>query len=319
MNSVQATNWLAMRKMHDLPADAASSDVVVVDMGGTRIRVGHLQAGTSMDTIETFDSGSLRVDDAVIALACLIQSHVTQYALRPGVVVIGIPGIIDHARDTLEHCNNLPQLEGIGLRRDLARHLGCAVMLEQDIMLQLLGEWRSGSAQHSEAVLGLYFGTGIGAAYLRHGDPFRQGASSLQAGHIPVLGRGKRCMCGNLDCAEAYASGHTLTALAESGDVPVEQLFDRRDHPALHDALDEFILLQAWTIATAVTLLEPDMVLIGGGIPHMAGYPRDELERIVRAHLQHPRPGDTLDIRWAALEAQAVQHGALALIELCTR
>lgn len=319
MSKPPTTQQLAMQRLHDLPVSAALSDIVVVDMGGTRIRVGHLRQGEPMDTIEIFDSHSLRVNDAVSALAHLIQDHATHHALKPGVVVIGIPGILDHANDTLEHCNNVPQLEGVGLRRNLAQYLGCSVLLEQDIMLQLLGEWRSGPAQQCNAVLGLYFGTGIGAAYLRDGNPFRQGASSLQAGHIPVLGRGKRCMCGNLDCVEAYAGGHTLIALANSSGVPIEHVFERRDHSNLHEAIDEIILLQAWTIATAVTLLEPDMILIGGGIPRMAGYPREELERTVRSHLQHPRPADTLDIRFATLDSQAVLHGALALIEYCVR
>jgi len=302
-----------------LPTDAARGDVVVVDIGGTSARLGHLRDGEPDPAIEIASSAALRVGDARAALADLVREHVDRHALAPTVVVMGMPGMLDRERDTFDHCNNIPQLEGSGLRRELTRRIGCPVLLEQDIMLQLLGEHRTGAARGSRAVFAVYFGTGIGAAYLQDGDPFRRGASSLQAGHVPMLARGSRCLCGNRDCVEAHACGHTLTTLAARAGVPVETLFIHRGDSVLDRALDEFIMLHAWTIATAVTLLEPDDVLVGGGIPTMEGYPHATLKLTIREHLQRPRPADTLRISRATLEHRGALYGALALIDLYTR
>ena len=82
-------------------------------------------------------------------------------------------------------------------------------------MLQLLGEWRAGAAKDSPSVFGIYYGTGIGAAYLVGGNPRVNNAAGLQAGHIPIMAQGKQCICGNTDCVEAYACGHTLLELAK--------------------------------------------------------------------------------------------------------
>jgi len=302
-----------------LSTDTARGDVIVVDAGGTNVRLGHLRDGEPARTIETSSSDALRVDDARAALAGLVHAHAERHALAPTVVVMGMPGMLDRERDTFDHCNNIPRLEGTGLRRELTARLGCPVLLEQDIMLQLLGEHRAGAARDSRAVFAVYFGTGIGAAYLQDGDPFRRGASSLQAGHIPMLARGTPCLCGNRDCVEAHACGHTLTALAASAGVPTESLFTRRGDSALDRALDEFVMLHAWTIATAVTLLQPDDVLLGGGIVNMDGYPLDTLKRTIRAHLQRPRPADTLRISRSTLAHHGALHGALALIDRHTR
>lgn len=302
-----------------LPAEAADGDVVVVDAGGTSVRLGHLRDGEPAAEIEVSSSAALRVEDARSALADLVHVHVGRHGLAPAVVVVGVPGLLDRERDTFAHCNNIPQLEGTGLRRELEARLGCPVLLEQDIMLQLLGEHRAGAARGSPAVFAAYFGTGIGAAYLQDGDPFRRGAASLQAGHIPMLARGTPCLCGNRDCVEAHACGHTLAALAARARVPVETLFAHRGDPALDRSLEEFVMLQAWMIATAVTLLEPDDVLVGGGIPSMDAYPHETLERTIRAHLQHPRPADTLRISHASLGHHGALHGALALVDLHTR
>lgn len=302
-----------------LPEDALQREIVVVDIGGTHVRVGHVSAGKPSSTITTTSSVVLQTTDARTKLAELAKAHAEHHGLSPAVVVMGLPGLINQTQDTFDHCNNIPQLEGAGLRHQLSQLLDCAVLVEQDIMLQLLGEHRKGSVRDSPAVLAVYFGTGIGAAYLQDGNPFRRGASSLQAGHIPMLARGTPCLCGNKDCVESHASGHTLQALAVRSGVPVDKLFSHRLNPEIDQALDEFVMLQAWMVATAVTLLEPDDVLIGGGITEMADYPLDTLERIIRDHLQRPIPASTVCISRAALEKLSALYGALALIDLHTR
>lgn len=290
--------------------------VVVADIGGTHIQLGHIIGTDDYSTIHQINSNCLRTNLPVKVLTKLVDDYTNECNITLDALVLGIPGLLDNKRDNISHCNNIPQLEGSGLKQQLSSELGCPVYLEQDIMLQVLGEWRNGAAKNSIAVFGIYFGTGIGTAYLRDGNPFQRGASTLQAGHIPVTNQGKLCPCGNTDCVEAYASGHTLKELASEHNVPIEQLFAVTDNAKLISALDIFVTYQAFLIASVITITEPDCVLIGGGIPTMPGYPHSTLEYTVHKHLQKPFPADTVELRWATHQQTAPLFGALALIDI---
>ena len=294
----------------------STANVVVLDVGGTRLRLGHIRQGMPSDQFFKCSSDCLRVVDAVQAIITLIHEYADRIQLTPDSVVLGLPGILDHAHDRFTDCNNIRQLEGHGLKAALEQAFACPVYLEQDIMLQLLGEQRSGIAKGCQSVFGVYFGTGIGAAYLVDGNPRGRSEADLQAGHIPIMGQGKRCVCGNTDCVEAYACGHTLVEYSARYNCAVEDLFLERDNKNLERDLDRFVLYQAFMIATMVTLFVPDMIVIGGGIPKMAGYPHEQLVANARNHVRKPYPSESVIIDWATLDDQATLHGALALIDL---
>lgn len=297
-----------------------AKDVIVLDNGGTRIRVGHIRDGEFCTEFENYSSLRLCVPDARDELLSIIQTYASEHNLILKAAVLGIPGILDRENDAISHCNNIPQLEGDGLRQFLSDSLGCTVLFEQDIMLQLLGEWQAGAGQRKASVFGVYFGTGIGAAYLLNGNPDNPLVQDIQAGHIPVMAQGRLCKCGNSDCIEAYACGHTLTDLAHRSGCPVEQLFERRLHTKwreiLQDELDVFVRYQAYMLATICTMFTPEIIVIGGGIPTMIGYPRDLLIQKTVSHLQKPYPANSVVFSWATLANEAPLHGALALLEI---
>jgi allose kinase len=283
--------------------------VAVVDIGGTHLRLGWLDQGQLAEESQRYSTDVLRVAEPVEALAQLISGH-----RQPEAVVIGMPAVLDTDFDEVLRCNNLPQLVGIKLKTLLAAALDCPVYVEHDIMLQLLGEMTAGAAQGERFVLGVFMGTGIGAGFVHEGRPFRRSAAGLEIGHIPIRKEGKRCICGNTDCLEAYASGHVLADLAERYAVPVAELF-MQAHPDLQQQLAGFVEDHARAVATAVALLDPELVLLGGGIPQMAGYPHEHFETTLRAHLQSPYPAFQLRLAWASLGQQAAPHGALSIIK----
>jgi len=295
------------------------NDIVVLDIGGTCVLVGHIRNGCISTDFLRLDSSTLRVPEAHKQLQIVIEQYAKRHTLNLHAVVLGMPAMLDRKNDEITHCNNIPQLQGQGLNQFLTTALGCKVLLEQDIMLQVLGEWRAGAVRGQKSVFGVYFGTGIGAAFLQNGNVENELTRDIQAGHIPIMAQGKPCQCGNKDCIEAYACGHTLVELAQQSGIPIEQLFahwhQNNKDTTLFEELNQFILYQAYLLATVCTLFTPDDLLIGGGIPKMAGYPRDELMRKTREHLQKPYPAQNIHFNWASLENQAPMHGALALLE----
>ncbi|PNY79699.1 ROK family protein [Deinococcus koreensis] len=292
------------------------ASLVVADIGGTHLRIGHATRGEAAPETSAARTDVLRVPDPVAALAELLDSHLRRHHLKPDAVVIGLPVSLARDLDLVLSSPNVPQLEGLRLGELVGGRLGRPTLLERDVILHLLGEACAGGGLGFQDVLGVFFGTGVGAAYLEGGRPHRGHPVSVELGHIPVRAEGRRCVCGNTDCLEAYACGHTLRDLAAGAGLPVGEIFLRHaEHPALKGALADFVRDQAYAVATAVNLLGPEVTLIGGGIPDMPGYPRAAFVGVVREHLRRPQPHDSFQQRWASLGWRASLHGAQRVVE----
>jgi allose kinase len=207
----------------------------------------------------------------------------------------------------------VPELDGIALASEMRSRIGVPVELERDVVLQLLGESFAGAVKHEAHVLAVYFGTGIGAAYLGEGAIFRGGGWALEIGHIPMHGLGRTLPGIGPDRAEVYASGRTLEAVAAKHDVDVAHVFKARDsNPILSNELRAIVRDQAYAIASGIALLSPRVILVGGGIVQMEGYPKEDLLAILAEHLPLPQEISPLDLRWARLSWEAAIWGALS-------
>lgn len=294
--------------------------ILVADIGGTKIGLGHVDQAlpdpighAPMTQVST---DVLRVEDAVEAMAGLLEHYAAQNQLMPKAAVLGIPASPDRDMDKILSSPNIPQIENVYFATEVTRRVGYPVLLERDIALLLLGEYLAGAAKGSSSALGVFFGTGVGAAMLFDGHPYRGHSVGLEIGHIPIRGEGRVCVCGNIDCLEAYACGHTLTALAGQYRIPVADLFSKRStNPSLDRALFEFVRDEAYAVATAINILDPEVVVVGGGVPFMADYPQAAFMQTVHDHLRRPYPQEAVQLRWAELGSGAVLPGALAVLE----
>jgi allose kinase len=285
---------------------------IVVEIGGTSVKIGFAEGARPHGFTRTSPTAGIRVADPIAALAALIGSASAEAGLSPGRVVATVPGFIDLDRDRVLAAANVPELNGRRLATELSAALGLDVVLERDVVLQLLGECRNGVAVGETHVLAVYFGTGIGAAYLADGSIFRGGGWAMELGHAPVHGQGRSLPGLRADSLEVYASGRTLSALAQAHGLPVGSLFSAAG-PDLRAALDALVRDQAFAVATAIALLSPRVVVIGGGVVDMVDYPRNALAAAIAAHLPLPQSIRPLDLRWATLGWQAAIWGAIAL------
>ena len=136
----------------------------------------------------------------------------------------------------------------------------------------------------------------------------------MQLGHVPLRGEGRIGTGGAIDCVEAYASGAVLQALAVDNNLPVATLFSERSAGKLEGVLRTFVHDQALTIALAMTLTDPEIVVIGGGVTDMAGYPFDDLVRQTNNCLSPVLGKDVRPIVRATLGPAAASWGALRLV-----
>lgn len=282
--------------------------LLVVDIGGTFIRVGAIDEGSQAPVLEIqrYFTAALDGPDATMELVNLLGSYMGHHRLKPSACVLGVPASFDGAMDEIIRCHNIPAFEGVKLKSELERHLGLPVYLERDTMLSLLGEASRLDLTGGPTSLGVFFGTGIGGDVLLHNRPYRVPYAGFELGHIPLAVDGAPCVCGNRGCAEAYANGHLISEIAVSHDIGYEDVFTHwQDGSDLAGCLQRIVEVQALVVASAITLFNPTWVIIGGGIVAMRGYPRDYFSCLVTSLLRDPYPARTARLVYASLGQDA--------------
>ncbi len=289
---------------------------VVIDLGGTHLRVSHLDASGPRPAGRTLLTEGLRQTEPVGFLIGVVQEYVGAENLDLAGVVIGVPFTPDKALNTAVSSPNIRNLEGAPLGTGMAARLGCPVVLERDINLLLMGEWAAGAVQGVGSIFGMFVGTGIGGCYLERGLPFRGSTgAALELGHIPIRAEGRVCVCGNTDCAEAYACGGVLNRIAFEAGISVGEIFTQGlERPGLRDTLLTFADDLARTLATGVNLFHPEVALIGGGVVTMPGFPRERFEATFSKHLRRPVPSATVELRSVGLGSRASLYGAQVIL-----
>jgi predicted NBD/HSP70 family sugar kinase len=291
-------------------AEAAEHPVLVIDIGGTGVKFGFSIDGKPHPFAQIFATQTLRDGDPVAGIAAMIDTVVTRAGIQPRFIVATVPGFIDTDGDHVLFAGNIPGLNGRALASELSRLAGRPVLLERDAVLSLAGETVAGVAQGGDHVLGVFFGTGIGAAYLHNGRPFRGGGWALEIGFIPFRGDGRVLPGMRTDCLEAYCSGRVLQDIAIRHGEAVGNVFVAAQcNLSLADELATFVRYQAFAVAAAVAMVSPRTIVLGGGVLSMDFYPRDRLSVLICDHAPIAETGRAMDLRWAQLGWTSVLHG----------
>jgi glucokinase len=269
--------------------------IVGVDLGGTTIVVGTLteDGRTIYGQLSEHTPVELGPDGVADRMVAMIHRSIdlTRRALGSGAVEIagvgvGAPGPLDTERGIVIVAPNLGWRD-MPLRDRIGAATGLDATLDNDANCATLGEWWRGAAAGGRVVAGFTIGTGIGGGIVFDGQVFH-GASDVAAefGHMTIDLTGRRCKCGNYGCLEAYASGTAIAARTieelEAGtasSIPslvqgdlagvtaqtVYQAAQDGDALALEIVRDTARFLGAG-IANIVNILNPDVVVITGGV-----------------------------------------------------
>ncbi len=215
-------------------------------------------------------------------------------------IVLGFPGIVNVATASVVSTNaKFDDARGLDLRAWAKERFALPFLLENDARLAAMGEQFSGAGRGADDLVLVMLGTGIGAAVLHSGRPFRGKASQagVLGGHIPVVLNGRRCTCGNLGCAEAEASTWALQGICSNwpgfhesllgGESAIDfaRLFaasDRGDRVA-SEVLARCIAVWSALSVALIHAFTPEMLLFGGSVmareadilPRIRNYVRD--------------------------------------------
>lgn len=270
-----------------------------MDIGGTHIRTGAVARDGGLSYFESIPQKEvLSRTDAVEGLAGYLKAYVRRHGLdsRVAALGVGLPATLSKDQGTVLSAPNLMGLDGIPLRDALSTRLGLAVFPLKDVSALFAFDRNVLPVQNAEVTLACYIGTGIGNVICLNGKVFQgENGSAGELGHIPVWGFAEPCGCGNSGCAEVFCGGRYLAALRAKAfpDTPMEALFERHaGHPLLQDYIERLSL----PIAAEVNILDPGMLILGGGVVSMAGFPTKALEGAIRRHARKPFPERTLRV-----------------------
>jgi allose kinase len=288
--------------------------ILVVDIGGTSLKFGFSVEGKPLDDIRLFPSTLLRQGDCIDTLAAFTREVIEGAGLVPEVIVSTVPGFIDRDHDRVLFAANLPALNDRRLASEWSQAVGVPVLLERDSILMLMGEQVAGAARGAGSVLGVFFGTGVGAAYLENNRPFRGAGWALEIGQMPFRNGRQKWDTSRLDCLEAYVSGRALEIIASTHHLATEDVFMAREsNEMLARDLDTFLEDQATAVVTGVAMFSPELVLLGGGLCAMRGFPKERLAALIDEKSRFAHDVWRPEVSWATLGWKSVLYGAHVL------
>jgi fructokinase len=289
-----------------------------IDLGGTKIEGIALAADGRERFRRRIPTPREDYPGSVDAVAALVDTIERETGER-GSVGVGIPGTEVPESGLIKNANST-WLNGRPLRRDLEERLGRPVRLMNDANCFALSEAADGAGAGARVVFGVILGTGVGGGVVVEGRCL-DGPNGIAGewGHNPLPWPGAdelpgpACYCGKRGCIETWLSGPGFEQdhrMRTGTPLPSRAIVEAADHgdaeaaaslARYHDRLGR-------ALATAINVLDPDVVVLGGGmsnLPHLAEAAHAAVSRYVFSdtlltRIVRNRHGDSSGVRGAA-------------------
>jgi len=293
-----------------------------VDLGGTKIEAIALDDAGRELIRRRIASPSHDYAQIIAAVRGLVDALEGDLGMRASVGV-GTPGAISSVTGRVKNANST-QLNGRPLAEDLARALGREVRVENDANCFALSEASDGAGAGRRLVLGVILGTGVGGGIVHDGRVWvGPNAIAGEWGHNEMPSRTEpglpdtRCYCGRRRCIETFVSGPGLAADhrrdAPSGasatlDAAAIATLARAGDPDAVATMARFYERLAAALATVINVLDPDVVVLGGGLSNiepicdevLARLPAHVFSDTLATPVVRNRHGDSSGVRGAA-------------------
>ena len=249
--------------------------------------------GTKTEIVALGDDGAVRLrerraspaayDGVLTTIADLVRDAEARLGAQ-GSIGIGIPGSLSPVTGLVRNANS-QALNGRALQQDLEALLGRAVRISNDANCLAMSEAADGAGAGYNTVFAVIIGTGTGAGIVS-GGRILDGPNGTggEWGHVPLPWMrpeefpGPRCWCGQLGCLETFLSGPALAAdcdgagARDASALPARAAAgDQRAQAALARHADRL----ARALAMIANILDPDVIVLGGGLSNMAHLYRD--------------------------------------------
>ena len=246
-------------------------------------------------------------------------------------ISVGVPGPVVAKLGIVSAPPIMPGWDAFPIRQQMQAHWHKPISLDNDADLAALGEWTFGIGRGESNLAFIKIGTGIGCGLLLDGHLFRGVSGTAgEIGHVTISDDGPPCTCGNYGCLEAMAGGRAIaqrallavkagqrTQLArldlarELSARDVAQAAQQGD-PVCQQLMADAGRQIGSALASLINLLNPGMVIIGGGVAQAGPCLLDPLQQAIGEHTMRPSR-EAVKVVVSALGPRAVSMGAVAL------
>ncbi|MHA3770528.1 ROK family protein [Verrucomicrobiota bacterium sgz303538] len=250
-----------------------------IDFGGTTIKSATVRDGAIVErgeVIDTLKHDTRSLEDALVNTIKALK------AAHPDVasVGVGLPGFVDSVNGIVHHLTNVPGWHEVPLRRLLGERTALPVTIENDANAMAYGEWRYGAAKDGQNVVCITLGTGVGGALILDGRLYRGaqlGAGEI--GHMSIDYRGIAGPYGNFGGLEEYVGNQQIAeraveryratgrikSIVECTPAELAKAAEGGD-PVAAELWEEVGTEIGAALASVIWILNPDTIVIGGGV-----------------------------------------------------
>jgi len=247
-----------------------------IDLGGTKVEGVVLDADGNQIIRKRIPTERDQGYQHILSRIKLLHGELAHAVIgQPTTLGIGTPGAISPRTGLLKNSNTVC-LNGQPMKADLEKLLGRNIEIQNDANCFAMAEALLGAGQGKRLVFGVILGTGCGGGIVYQGEVFT-GAQAIAGewGHMGIDPNGPRCYCGQLGCVETFISGGGLeNRYAEKFGMrrPLKEI--ERDYfagePKAVEFMQEFFDRFGRALANLIDILDPDIVVIGGGVSNFS-------------------------------------------------
>ncbi len=280
-----------------------------IDLGGTGVQVGVVDESGTIIARDGFPTGVGRPYQEIIkdmadsSLAALAKAGLTLDDVHS--VGVGVPGIADARTGRVVFCTNLGWRD-VPLREEFQRYLNKPVHIDNDATVAGLAESVAGVSAGTDSSVFVTLGTGVGGGIVIHGKVWSgfHGVGS-ELGHMILELDGEPCTCGNRGCVERYCSATAIIRMARElvarhpdslvltlaqGDpdnINAKMVFDaaREQDPVGMKVFRRYVIYLSQALASVMQLLDPEVVVLGGGVSKAGSFLLDAVRAEVPRYL----------------------------------
>jgi glucokinase len=273
------------------------ADAIGIDFGGTQIKSGRVADGKIVQRGTVIETRACRGTRAILDALVRVVEELRE--ANPANVValgVGLPGIVDSVRGVVHELTNVPGWEDVALRDLLIERTGLPTTIENDANAMAYGEFKQGAARNGRHVVCITLGTGVGGALILDGRLYRGahlGAGEI--GHVSIDFRGVPGPYGNAGALEKYVGNSQIAERAvllymEAGQT--KSATDCAPHLlSAAAAAGDKIARGLWeaigieigvALANVVWVLNPDTIVIGGGVAKAGELILEPVRRTIR-------------------------------------
>jgi glucokinase len=276
----------------------AKKVLVGVDLGGTSLLAvatntkGKILGSKKRKT--RAEEGAGAVLERMVKAICDVVAEAGAKMEDVRAIGIGAPGPLNPETGVILHAPNLgPTWNDMPITTHLSERLGCPVYLGNDVDMGAVGEHVLGAGRGYRNLVAIFVGTGIGGGLILDGQLYRGARYTAgEVGHMVVLADGPLCGCGKHGCVEALASRtaiereiRTRVAAGRESVIPtimaeqerevmsssvIATALERQD-PVVQEVMAQAEYYMGLLVANVVNLLDPQVIVLGGGVVERLG------------------------------------------------